>query len=133
MDIKKYIKKINGVSPFILLAIGFAIGVIISYLYFQPKINEWINNYNNAYEIDMPKWGNIDYKSGHLAGCVDGLVVSGVFMSGVSNIDQSKSLIMKIATEKITNPDQANIDQEQLDNLDTTYKNQQKILNNCEN
>lgn len=41
MDIKKYIKhikKINKVSPFILLAIGFVVGVIVMFLYFQPKL-----------------------------------------------------------------------------------------------
>ena len=38
MDTKKHIKKINKVNPFILLAIGFVVGLAVMYLYFQPKL-----------------------------------------------------------------------------------------------
>ena len=38
MGIKKHIKKINKVSPFGLLALGFVVGMAVMYLYFQPKL-----------------------------------------------------------------------------------------------
>ena len=59
MDIKKYIKKINKVSTFTVLATGFIVGLVVMYLYIQPKLtnqikktNDWQNTANqNQTEI----------------------------------------------------------------------------------
>ena len=38
MNIKKQIIKLNKISPFSLLAVGFIAGLVIMYLFFQPKL-----------------------------------------------------------------------------------------------
>jgi hypothetical protein len=60
MKIKlKNIKKINKVSPFGLLAIGFVIGLVVMFLYFQPKL---------AYQEKIARnWANIASKNQTLA------------------------------------------------------------------
>lgn len=52
MDIKKHIKKIYKASPFGLLALGFIVGIVVTVLYFQPKL---------AYQGKTAKdWAGID-------------------------------------------------------------------------
>lgn len=38
MNIKKHINRISKINPFGLLAIGLVVGIVIMYLYFQPKL-----------------------------------------------------------------------------------------------
>jgi hypothetical protein len=137
MDIHKYIKKLNKVSHFGLLVIGFVVGLAVMYFYFQPKFNgytakEWENNYNQAFSDGIKNGETTYYNLGHQSGCVEGLVVSGVFMSTQGWLNQHNPLNSKIIIEKLTNPYQATIDQKQLDTLDETYKYQQGIITNCE-
>lgn len=58
MNIKKYIKKINKVSHFSLLAIGFVVGLAVMYLCLQPKLisnektaNDWKDLYNQIEKL----------------------------------------------------------------------------------
>lgn len=55
MNVKKYVKSIKKINTFSLLAIGFVVGFIVMYLYFQPRLayqtklaKDWANTANQS-------------------------------------------------------------------------------------
>jgi len=70
MDIKKYIKNINKINPFTVLVTGFGLGLVVMYLYLQPKLadqtkktNNWQNTANkNQTLINQNQAEIISYK-----------------------------------------------------------------------
>lgn len=124
-------------SKILLLLIGIVIGgigiftLLQSQLTYQEKTaQQWEKYYNQASSdhTDEVTW----FKLGHDSGCVDGLVVSGVFLTQQQAGQQLGNIQAKIDTNKLNNPDQANINKSQLDALNTKFNNQQAIVNDCE-
>jgi hypothetical protein len=96
--------------PISCLLLGGAIGLASSDRYQGHTAQEWATYYNNLYKNDMPHSYNEGLKAGHSTGCIDGLVVSRIFLSAREYTDQSNTLIAKIYGEKLNDPYQATAD-----------------------